>query len=95
MNLRAVVILDLTRLHLGHRDDVSTVKGAFWGTLADTPAGADVRLIVPKWDWWCGLVIREFVDLADHLGNVTLECTDPDTVRRWVQAISEHQRASA
>lgn len=95
MILRGIVRLDLTTLQLGYHDDPSTVKGVLWSCLRDVPDGADVRLIVPKWDWWAGLVITDLWDLAEHVGSLTVESVDPDTVRTWLQALHEQQRATA
>ena len=95
MILKGTVVINLTRLDLGYMDDVSTVRGVLWHSLSDTPPGADVRLIVPSWDWWAGLVMSDLADLADHLGSLTIESTDPGAVRQWMQALHERMGVAA
>ncbi len=92
MKVHGVVVIDLTRLHLDSRDAASTAKAALWGVLADTPPGADVRLIVRAWDWWCRFAIDTLLDLGDHLASVTVE-SDAVTVRRWVLALRQGARS--
>lgn len=94
MILRGVVRIDLTGLELGYHDDTSTVKGVLWSCLRDVPDGADVRMIVPQWDWWVGLVIPDLCDLAEHVGTLTIESADPATVAQWLQALHQ-QRVTA
>lgn len=95
MNLKGMVVINLTQLDLGYMDDVATVRGALFRPLLDSPDGADLRLIVPPWDWWCGLVVAELADQSAHLGCLTIESTDPATVGKWMQALHKEMRVAA
>ncbi len=78
MKVSGVVIVDLTRI-----TTVAAAKSVIWNAVCDAPSGADVRLLVPAWDWWAPFAIDLMLELGDHLGSVTVE-SDAQTVRRWV-----------
>ena len=95
MRVHGVVVIDLSRLRLDSRDAVPKAKAAIWSVLSETPAGADVRLIVPAWEWWAPFAAETLLEFGDELGTVTVE-SDPKTVRQWVLALrrgSRHLRA--
>ena len=86
MKVQGVVIVDLS-----HITSASAAKAALWDALCDTPPGADVRLTVPRWDWWAPSAIDAMLELGDHLASVTVE-SDAQTVRRWVVALRQGSR---
>ena len=83
MKVHGVVVIDLSRI-----TTASAAKAAIWDALCDTPPGADVRIAVPRWDWWAPFAIDFILDMGDHLGAVTIE-SDARTVRRWVVALRQ------
>ena len=94
MRVHGVVVVDLTRLRLDSKDAASTAKAALWRALCDTPAGADVRLIAPRWDWWCPFAAQALLEMGTHVASVVVESTDPDAVRNWVVALRQEIRAN-
>ena len=93
MKIQGVVVINLTRLRLSGRDAVSTANAAMWSVLSETPAGADLRLIVPAWDWWSPFAADALLgELGEDLGTITVESSDPMTVREWVLALRRGSR---
>ena len=90
MKVQGVVIVDLS-----HITSASAAKAALWDALCDTPAGVDVRLTVPRWDWWAPFAVDMLLEHSGQLGFVTVE-GDARTVRRWVVGLrhgSQHLHA--
>ena len=56
-------------------------------SLSFAPAGAEVVLAVLPAQLWPGEGIAYVRDCCRHLGTVTVECSDPETVREWVLAL--------
>ena len=56
-------------------------------SLSFAPAGAEVVLAVRPAQLWPGEGIAYVRDCCRHLGTVTVECSDPETVREWVLAL--------
>lgn len=48
------------------------------------PPGADIVLVVRRGQIPPFHGINYLRDHGQHLGSVTVECTDPDTISRWV-----------
>ncbi len=86
MKVRGVVVINLARLDLTDQDAASTARAAIWAAVCETPAGVDVRLIVPRWGWWCRFAAEELRQYGDHINEVVVE-SDAATVRRWVLAL--------
>ncbi|MGY1691995.1 hypothetical protein [Geodermatophilus sp. SYSU D01105] len=84
--MHGIVVVDLTSI-----TSASAAKTVIWEALCDTPVGADVRLFLPRWDWWAPFAIDTLLELGNHLGSVTVE-SDAQTVRRWVVALREGSR---
>lgn len=64
------------------REVVSKIKG-----LECAPTGADVVLSVAPRQLWPGEGISFLREQCQHLGSVTVESSDPTTVRSWVLAL--------
>jgi hypothetical protein len=93
MKVSGVVVIDLTKIRLDSSDAASTAKGAIWHALADAPPGADVRLIVPRWDWWAQFAVPTVMEFGAHIATITVESTDPATVGQWVRQLRQEARA--
>jgi len=52
--------------------------------LTYAPAGAAVVLVVSPRAYLPTAYLREH---GQHLGSITVECSDPDTIARWVDAL--------
>jgi hypothetical protein len=91
MDVHGVVVINLARVNLKNRDAVSVAKATVWSVLCETPPGADVRLVVPAWSWWCPFVADLLLEHSEHLGSVTVE-SDAKTVREWVLALRHGSR---
>jgi hypothetical protein len=57
------------------------------------PEGADVRLIVPKWDWWSPFAGQALLEMGDGLGRIDVESSDAATVGEWVRLLRQGARA--
>ncbi len=86
MKVHGIVVIDLTQTN-----SATAAKAALWDALCDTPSGADVRLTVPRWDWWAPFAIDALLEYVDQLGTVTVQ-SDAKTVRRWVVALRQGSR---
>ncbi len=86
MKVSGVVIIDLRRI-----TSASAARVTVWEALADIPFGADVRLLVPAWEWWAEAAVDQVLESAEHLGDVTIE-SDAQTVRRWVLCLRRGSR---
>jgi len=58
------------------------------------PAGADVTLIVRPGQFGPAWALAYLIENGKHLGSITVECDDPDTIRRWVTELQVLQEAA-
>jgi hypothetical protein len=86
MKVHGVVVVDLSRI-----TTATAAKAAIWDAICDSPPGADVGLVVPRWDWWPPFAVDMLLEVGEHLGSVTVE-SDAQTVRRWVVALRQASR---
>ena len=87
MKVRGVVVIDLSRARLTGCGAAATARGIVWASIADAPAGADVRLVVPSWDSsWCIPAIDLLIEYGEDLGAIDVE-GDAASVRHWVLAL--------
>lgn len=55
------------------------------GSLA--PMGADVVLVVDPRAWPSYLGVGYLREHGQHLGSITVQCSDPDTIKVWCAAL--------
>lgn len=63
-------------------------------TLAFAPPGADVVVQVADGQFVPSLAVAYLRSEGSHLGSVTVESSDPPTVRRWVLALRGEEPTS-
>lgn len=80
MNVDGAVTIDLRVI--GEHEVLRGVQSAVYA-----PTGASVEFLVSPSQWPPFQGVRYLRENGQHLGQVTVKCPDPDTVRQWVGAL--------
>lgn len=84
MRINGTVRLDLAALDDGRMFSNTHAVERLIQEAAYAPVGADVVLVVKKRQYAPAQALDFLRREGQHLGSVTVECTDPDTITRWV-----------
>lgn len=82
MKISGSVHIDLTDLEDNdHKVDRAVQEATF------APAGADIFFAVSRRQMPSFIGLQYLHENGQHLGSVTFECDDPDTIRHWCDAL--------
>ena len=82
MKVTGSVVLDLRPADPDDWHDRRAVRAV--SGLCMAPHGADVVLIVARGQFVDPQVAEIIRSDAGHIGSITVQCDDPDTIARWV-----------
>lgn len=93
MRITGTVRLDLASLDVGSTFGDTHAVERLIQEAAYAPPGADIVFVVKRRQYAPQWALDYLRSEGQHLGSITVECSDPDTITRWVAQLRTSQEA--